>query len=80
MFPCASYCFHTMKNKITYLNRLHPYYMIMEGPNAELIEALSKKNVPVDRGEEVEGLPECCVVQLFLESYQSMCLERDFHG
>ena len=77
--PCTSYDFHTTKNKMACLNRLHPYCAIMEARDAELVEGLSKKSVPADNREEVEGLSKCCIVQLFLESCHSLCVQLDFY-
>jgi len=37
MFRCTCYGFHATKNKITYPNRLQPYYTIMEAHDAELV-------------------------------------------
>ena len=61
IFHCASYGFHTTKNKITGLNKLHPYCAIMEACDAELVEGFSKKSVPTNNTNLIlEILGECC--------------------
>ena len=47
----------------------------MQACDAEFIESLSKESVAADRGEEVEGFAECCIVQLPLESCQPVSVK-----
>jgi len=52
----------------------------VEAPDAKLVEGFPKKSIAMDKGEEVLGLLECCIIQLFLESCQPMSVKSDFHG
>jgi len=54
--------------------------VIVEARDPELVEGFSKKSITTDRGEKVQGLSECCIIKLFLESCQPMSVESDFHG
>jgi len=48
--------------------------------DAEFIKNFLKESVAADKGEEVEGFAECCIVKLLLESYQPVSVKGDFYG
>ena len=79
MFPCVSYNFHMTENEVAYLNWQQSHCAVVKVSEVELIERFPKESITTDGGEEVQGLSECCIVLLFLESYQPMSVESDFH-
>ena len=80
MFPCPSYSFHAPKNEVAHLNWLHSHHTVVQACDAQFIESFSKESIAADGGEEIEVFAECHIVQLLLESYQSVSVKGDLNG
>ena len=80
MFSGPSYILHAPKNEVAHLNWLHPHRMVVQTCDVQFIESFLKESVIMDGGEEIGAFAECCIVQLFLESIQSVSVKGDLNG
>ena len=62
MFACICYGFRVVKNKVSNLDWLQLHCSVMEMRNAKLMKCFSNESISSDRGEEIQGFLERCVV------------------